>query len=59
MEIKNIHETRTQLGTILNKVAFGCQNFCISRYGKPVAILISLEEWDEFKRLRNAVKIVD
>jgi prevent-host-death family protein len=44
-------EAREHLAEILNQVAYGSKKYTLTRHGNGVAVLISLEEWNEIEKL--------
>lgn len=44
---------RGNLGGILEEVFYKGQEFIIKRGNKPMAVLVSLDEFDNFKKKRN------
>ena len=49
MEIP-ISKAREQLSDLINKVAFGKEQFILSRRGKPLAALVPIDEGEEKNR---------
>lgn len=49
----SLKEIRSQLSELIAKVAYGQQNMVITRFGKPIATLISYEEYE---RIMNPQK---
>ena len=40
-------EARTQLSDLINRAVYARQSTLITRQGKPVAVLVSFEEWKQ------------
>ncbi len=59
MEQITIRFARDNLGDILNFVAYGNRIYKISKHGKPVAVILSLKQWEEIVKTMNRVKIID
>ena len=59
MEKVTIKLARSDFGNILNFVAFGNKTYQITRYGKPVAMIISIDQWNEMQKILSRVKIID
>jgi prevent-host-death family protein len=59
MEEVPIKKAREDLAELLNFVAFGNKNFLITRFGKPMAILVSVAQWKEIQKTMSKVKFVD
>ena len=58
-------QLRQEISAVLNTVAFGGERIAINRHGKPVAVLVSvddlklleaLEDQEDLKQARKAIK---
>jgi len=47
-------EMRTQLSDLLNRAAYLKETTLITRQGKAVAVLVSVEDWEEYLQMKNA-----
>jgi prevent-host-death family protein len=59
VERLTIKKARNEFGNIINFVCFGNKSYQVTRYGKPVAIIISIEQWNEIQKVMSRVKVVD
>ncbi|HUD44492.1 MAG TPA: type II toxin-antitoxin system Phd/YefM family antitoxin [Patescibacteria group bacterium] len=48
-----LKEVRTQLSDLIAKVAFGQKNVVITRFGKPVAAIVTYEEYEKMMNPRK------
>ena len=46
-------EAREKLAHILNEVAYGHERVVLERHGKPVAVVVSVEDWETLERLED------
>jgi len=55
MKIESIssRDVRQQLADLLNRVLYANEHFLISKHGKPVAAIISIEELELLKRVMS------
>jgi prevent-host-death family protein len=51
MESISCKEVRDHMADVINRVAFKAQKFTLTRHGSAVAVLLSLEEWDEINKM--------
>lgn len=51
METVSSKEAKDNMSEILNRVAYGHARFKIARHNKDVAIIISIEEWDQIEKI--------
>lgn len=49
-----VSEARERLADLLGKVQHGGEDVTITRHGKPVAVMISVEAMEYYERLENA-----
>jgi len=49
-----VSEAREGLADLLGKVQHGGEDVTITRHGKPVAVMISVEAMEYYERLENA-----
>lgn len=59
MQDISIRLARATFANMINKVAFGEKAYKITRYGKPIAVMISIDKWNEIEKLIQVVKIVE
>lgn len=57
MENITSKEVRDNLSDVLNKVAYSNQKFIITRSGKGVAVIISMEEWAMVEDMYQKIKV--
>lgn len=46
---------RKQLSELLNLVGYGSEEVTIERHGRPLAVLISAEEYERYQRLEDEI----
>lgn len=46
----SVRETRENLSDVLGRVYYGNETVIVEKKGKPVAVLISPEQWDRFQQ---------
>lgn len=51
MEEISARDARDHLAEILNHVAFGKKHYTLTRHGKGVAVIISIDEWKAAERM--------
>jgi prevent-host-death family protein len=51
METISSKEIRKNLSDILNKIAFKGVKYTLTRSGKNMAVIVSMEEWDEIEKI--------
>lgn len=56
MEEISSKDIRDQFSSVLNKVAYSGEKFTLTRHGRGVAVLISLEEWKALERLLEKIE---
>ena len=49
-------EAREQMAEILNQVVYKGKHYTLTRHGKGVAVIISLEEWNALERLMEKLE---
>lgn len=49
----SLKDVRSQLSELIAKVAYGKQNVVITRFGKPVATLVSYEDYERMMNPRK------
>ncbi|MPR31910.1 type II toxin-antitoxin system Phd/YefM family antitoxin [Salmonirosea aquatica] len=49
-------QMRDQLSDLLNRAAYLHEPTLVTRQGKAVAVLVSVEDWEEYLRLKNDSK---
>jgi prevent-host-death family protein len=54
MDTYGIEEARNQLGDFIERIRLNDEHIALSRYGKPVAVLVPQEWYDEAKALISA-----
>lgn len=59
MERIPIKKARNGFGDIINHVAYADKTYQITRYGKPIAVIISMNEWEKVQKVITRVKVVD
>lgn len=59
MEEVSVKVARENFADIVNFVAFGKKNYQINKYGKPVAVVISIDQWNQFVKLSSRFIIVE
>ncbi|MFE2843775.1 type II toxin-antitoxin system Phd/YefM family antitoxin [Streptomyces scopuliridis] len=59
METYPLVEARNQLGQLVARVRYGHAEIVISEYGRPAAALVSIEELEELRRIRDEVDIAE
>ena len=47
MDTYGIEEARNQLGDFIERIRLNDEHIALSRYGKPVAVLVPLEWYEE------------
>ncbi|WP_158575968.1 type II toxin-antitoxin system Phd/YefM family antitoxin [Streptomyces corynorhini] len=52
-------EARNQLGQLVSRVRYGHEEIVISEYGRPAAALVSIEELEELRRIRDEADIAE
>lgn len=55
MNVK-VRSLRSDLADILNRVSTFKTRATIMKHGDPIAIIVSLDEWEQLQRLRAAIK---
>lgn len=48
-----VQEMRGQLSDLLNRAAYANEGTLITRQGKAVAVLVSLDDWEHYQELKN------
>ena len=56
MESISAKKARDQLSDVLNKVAYTGERFTLTRHGQGVAVLISLKEWEQVKKILELIE---
>jgi prevent-host-death family protein len=51
MEKISLKKAREQMAEIVNKVAYGNKHYTLTKHGKGIAVIISLDEWKAVERL--------
>lgn len=51
------NEIRNQLSDLLNRAAYLKEPTLVTRQGKAVAVLVSVEDWEEYLCLRKATEV--
>lgn len=46
-------QAREKFAEILNEVAFGNERVVLHRHGKPVAVVVSVEDWRKLEELED------
>lgn len=63
METISSKDVRDHLSDVLNKVAYKGQKYTLTRSGKEMAVILSIEEWNliekMMQRLENEIDIKD
>ncbi|MEV8391504.1 MULTISPECIES: type II toxin-antitoxin system Phd/YefM family antitoxin [unclassified Streptomyces] len=59
METYPLVEARNQLGQLIGRVRYGHEEIVITEYGRPAAALVSIEELEELRRIRDEVDIAE
>lgn len=59
MEDISIKKAREEFSDVLNYVAYGNKTYQITRYGKPVAVIVSMMQWKEIVKTMSIVKVID
>jgi prevent-host-death family protein len=52
-----VSEAKEHLGSLIQEVRSGHVPVQFSRYGKPVAVLVSSEDFEEMRRIQDAWKV--
>ncbi len=52
-------DARGQLATLINRVAFGKESFILTRRGKALAALVTMDELNLLKELEDRMDIAD
>ncbi|MPR37254.1 type II toxin-antitoxin system Phd/YefM family antitoxin [Salmonirosea aquatica] len=52
-------EMRNQLSDLLNRASYLKEPTLVTRQNKAVAVLISVEDWEQYTRLKKASEIPD
>ncbi len=55
MIVKTVSETRAELSDLLGKVQHGGENVTILKHGKPVGVVVSLEEYEFLVRQEDEI----
>ena len=56
METVSSKEIRDNLSDILNKVAYSGQKYTLTRSGKNMAVIVSMEEWKVVERILQKIE---
>lgn len=56
METISSKEIRDNLSDILNKVAYKGQKYTLTRSGKDMAVIVSMEEWKVIEKLLQQIE---
>ncbi len=59
MKQVTIVKLKENLSDIISEVAFGEQDYVLSRHGRDVVVMISKEKWEKFVKLSKKFVIVD
>lgn len=59
MDTIPVKRARIEFSELLNFVAYGDKKYAISRNGKPIAVMISIKEWEELQNLKSRIKIIN
>src|SRR5690242_1978961 len=51
MESISCKEVRENMSDVINQVAFKSKRYTLTRHGNGVAVLLSLEEWNQIEKL--------
>lgn len=51
METISCREAKNNMAEVLNKVAYGHKRYKIARHNKGMAIIISVEDWEEIEKI--------
>ena len=51
MENISCKEVRENMSDVINQVAFKSKRYTLTRHGNGVAVLLSLEEWNQIEKL--------
>lgn len=49
-------KARDHISDVINKVVYSGERFTLTRHGKGVAVLISLEEWEAIQHLLEKIE---
>lgn len=52
-------DARIDLSDLINEIAFKNEDYILTRHGKNVAVIISVEKWKYFDKLNKKFKIID
>jgi prevent-host-death family protein len=47
----SVREARDHMSSILNHVAFGGKRYTLTRHGRGIAVIVSIEEWQAIEQL--------
>ena len=56
METISAKEIRDNLSDILNKVAYKGQKYTLTRSGKDMAVIVSMEEWNLIEKVMQKIE---
>lgn len=51
MESISCKEVRENMADVINQVAFKSKRYTLTRHGSGVAVLLSIEEWNQIEKL--------
>ena len=49
----SVSETRNRLADLIGRVQYGGERVVIEKRGKPVAVLVNVEDWEAIERLED------